>query len=325
MNAIADVKVRPQVVYSLDAIKRSKDGTIIHRRSTEDIPNVFTDWGVETLFGNTPQNPADFGSAAVGTGSSEPHITDLRLDNFLAGRYSDSLSGISRSFVNNGDGTGYVQISKTITFPVGVAAGNISELGAAFGSIINSSTNLMSRALVVDANGDPTTFEVLSDEELQLTMFFRLHVSLEDVILSNVPIDGDGPDQTITIRPFFLGSGWQWPAQFQSNPQCRALWGEVYNLPSLTGNNGSSSGAGAGQANQAQGTQQGMESYISGSKECVRWARRPTGADQNVVGFEFYHSHSAFGRWAVKLDPGIPKSALHRCTLGMKFIVDNTP
>lgn len=323
--------MKPQIIYRLEARKRDASGNIISRRASGDIPNVFTNHGVEVLFDEEQsQNPTSGNMGyVVGTGSSAPSINDTQLDNFISGASRQSGSD-SLSFHDNEDGTGYVEFRQDALFPAGASGGNvnIAEIGAAFASSPSNSDNLCSRALVVDGNGDPSVFEWLEDEELLLTAFHRRHLSLSDIVLTNVPIDGDGPDQTVTIRPFSLGTlnNWGWPRRFTGNTFGRAFWGSTYSLPTILVNGGSSSGAGSGQQNTSQTLQEGVEPYVPGSKERTRWLRVPTGDDRNVVGFEFGGTaNNAFGCWAVKLDPGIPKSDLHRCTLGLTFKIDNTP
>lgn len=318
------VSMKPQVVYRLTAIRRNRAGRIVSARQSADCPNVFTNYGVESAFGAPGTAPFNGISAAVGTGSSEFQITDTRLNNFLAG--ASQGGSASHSFVNNGDGSGYWQSAKNTLFSVGAATGNISEIGSHFasGSAPNASTDLGSLALVVDGSGNPTTFEVLSDEELLLTQFFRRNFSLNDITLFDVPIDGDGPNQDITIRPFNMGSPTSFPTVHGTNGiYGRALWGEVYNLPAITDSQGSSSGTGSGQANTSQGTQYTLVPYVPNSKEIEFILRRPTGAAENIVGFEF--SLPGFVRYAVKLDPGIPKSELHRSQVSLICKIDNTP
>lgn len=319
--------MRPQIIYRLEARRRDASGDIISRRVSEDSPNVFTNHGVEVLFDpSQSQTPSTSMGYAVGTDSSIPTVNDSTLGNFVAGAARQSGTD-NLSWNDNEDGTGYLEFRQDALFPAGASGGNvnIAEIGAAFTTSVNSSTLLCSRALVVDGTGDPTVFEWLEDEELLLTAFHRRHISVQDIVMNGVPVDGDGPDQTITIRPCGLGANvsglWGWPIRFGNNMQFNFFYGETYTLPDILTSQGSSSGAGSGWGNQTQ-AQQGAESYVPGSHERTRWARVPTGDSRNMVGLEF-RGTSAFGAWAIKLDPGVPKSSLHRFTMGLTFKIDN--
>lgn len=335
------VGIKPKTIYRLEARRRGADGNIISRRTSSDIPNVFMDHGVEVLFGRGasstfgPQNL----NYAVGTGSSEPSITAPSMDNFVAGA-SNVGSSDSLNFIEDvgPPRIGIIEFRQNALFPIGASGGNvnITEVGAAFEPITGPLTPLCSRALVVDSEGAPTAFEWLEDEELLLTAFHRRYISLEDVVITGVPISGDGPDQTVTIRPCRLGSmiAWGWPGDFSSQQRVIMYYGEDYTLPDpLTNSTGTSSGSGAGNQNSVNvGMSAGSDPYVPGSKKRTRWGEMETGSNRNIVGASFGSSASgnatrsrAFGEWAVKFDPGIPKTSLHRIRIGMTFKIDNTP
>lgn len=335
------VGIKPKTIYRLEARKRDRFGEIVSRRISADIPNVFTDHGVEVLFG--VGSPQTFGPQhmryGVGTGSSPPLITDPFLDNFLAGASSvngsDTISFVEEEGLPR---RGYLEFRQDGLFPIGASGGNvnIAEVGAAFQNITSSLTPLCSRALVVDGSGNPTTFEWLEDEELLLTAFHRRYISLEDIVFNNVPVEGDGPDQTVTIRPGALGTSvrWNWPGDFGANTSGVIFYGEGFDLADPIANSyGSPTGAGSGSTNSSSpGVTDGTESYVPGSKQRTRWVEMATGSNRNIVAAGFGSSASgqtsrsrAFGQWTMKFDPGIPKSALHRFRCGITFKIDNTP
>jgi hypothetical protein len=68
-------------------------------------------------------------------------------------------------------------------FAVGVAAGNLSEVGVGW------SAGLFARALIVDALGEPTTVTVLSDEVLLVLYEIQLYPPTEDLEFS-APLNG---------------------------------------------------------------------------------------------------------------------------------------
>ena len=201
---IIEMKVKPQFVYKLTAIKRDADGNEVSRRESAEIPNLFTNAGIEQILGGGA-NPSTI-AGVVGTGSAAPALTDTGLQTFLAGKYSNTTTGqglIGNSFVDLGSNVGYKQRHWRTIFAAGTATGNISEVGAALQAANpTAATVLASRALVVDGNGNPTTFTVLADEELQLDQFFRVYVNYADrVSVINV----NGTNHTVTLRPQALG------------------------------------------------------------------------------------------------------------------------
>ena len=317
--------IKPRIFYRLAAVKRDAAGNEVSRRESELIPNLFTNSGVERLFGVTIAGQSGLSAmgSCVGTGNAAPAITDTLLDSYLASAWTGG-SGWSRSFTDNGDGTGYVQCTISYLYAVGLATGNIAEVGAYFNSSAgNSSTVLASRALVVDSMGDPTTFEVLSDEELQLTLYFRIFVDYTD---RTQVINVNGVDYTLTIRPQGLGNPgtyWDWPGDLTLNNSSRIVYGTGYALASPTGTSQIvGTGTGAGGDNLTQGSQGGTNAYIPNSKQRSVWMRRPTGATQNIAGLYIQSHH---GSWQIGISPSIPKSNLQRFTMTIMTSIDNTP
>jgi hypothetical protein len=220
-------------------------------------------------------------------------------------------------------------------FPAGVATGNISEVGSAFRQTTpTSATPLCSRALVLDGLGNPTTFEVLADEELQLTQYFRRHISYGDL---TTVLSENGNDHTVTWRPWSLsnlgtgnGNNWPFPAAFSLSGGTSWVGYSTGGTPTATlspitstANPTQSGGTGASQSNTSQGASGGLNAYTPGSKKRQAWMRMPTGSNLLVTWVGF--SVGALGAWQMKIDPYVTKSALHRFTMTMEFELDNTP
>lgn len=319
-------KMRPEFVYDLVAIKRDSNGNELSRRSIEDIHNLFTNTGVEQLMDGSSASSV---SAVIGTGNRAPAITDTLLQTFLASRPTGDR-GVSQWF-DNGDGTGYYENTWVTVFPVGTATGIIAEVGSVFGSVAapGPNTPIASRALVVDTSGNPTTFEVLADEELQLTQYFRRHVSYAD---QTAVINVNGTDHTITWRPWGLAPGTNW-ADFPGAFAPANIWvGYADNtgnpVAELVPHTSSAvlpqtGGSNMGQSNTAQGAQQGVLAYTPGSKKRQLYARFPTGASykQTWVG----GGSVSVGIWQFKFVPAIPKTNLQRFTFTFELQIDNTP
>lgn len=324
------ISIKPEIVYVLTAIKRDADGNEVSRRASDEQHNVFTNYGVEAIYGATSDDSPSVLAGVVGTGSTTPAVGDTLLAAFLAGRYTTAGKG-AHSWVDNGDGTGYVQSIWNTIFPAGVATGNISEVGSAFRQTNpTNSTPLCSRALVLDGGGSPTTFEVLADEELQLTQYFRRHISYSD---QSVVLTENGNAHTVTWRPYSLGAldyGWEFPQSFALDGG-RSFVGystggnPVATLGPITTNSSLSvtGGTGNGQDNTFQGAQGGMNAYTPGSKKRQLWMRLGTGSLRLVSWGSFIVS--GIGSWQYKIDPYVNKGALYRYTMTFEFEIDNTP
>jgi hypothetical protein len=77
---------------------------------------------------------------------------------------------------NSGTSPYYGITTIQFQFAIGGATGNLSEVG-----IGTTSTQLFSRALILDGGGSPTTITVLSTEALYVTYSLRQYVPLTDV------------------------------------------------------------------------------------------------------------------------------------------------
>lgn len=126
---------------------------------TQETPpcfNLITDYGMNAV-SRTSGWPL---YAQVGSGSATPAFTDIALQSRIA------TAENSVAFTPSIDTVGrWLLLEKTFTFPAGTATGNISEVGIGAAS----TTNLISRALIVDGLGNPTSISVLADEDLVLT------------------------------------------------------------------------------------------------------------------------------------------------------------
>lgn len=135
-------------------------------------PNIITDLGLNRM-GTANFNWFDY--AYVGSGNTSPSANDVSLYNRIA---TSSLLGIYGASTNAGSPTYHSYKSRTYTFGVGVAAGNLSEVGVGWSTTdINS---IFSRALILDSYGNPTTITVLSDEYLYVTYEIQYYPLLTD-------------------------------------------------------------------------------------------------------------------------------------------------
>lgn len=106
----------------------------------------------------------------VGTGSSSPTVTQTGLDTFVAS------AGGSGSYSYQTTNPAYGKLSRIYEFGLGVAEGNLTEVG------LSRSTNAdyFNRQLFRDGVGDPTTITVLSDEGLRIYADIYLYTNLQN-------------------------------------------------------------------------------------------------------------------------------------------------
>ena len=104
----------------------------------------------------------------VGTSSTPPTVSDTALGSRLA---ISPKSGVTYSYsYASSAGTGYWrQVACTFTFSVGAVVGNISEVGVA--NWENSA--LLSRSLIKDSEGNPTTITLTATDQLKVKYSIR--------------------------------------------------------------------------------------------------------------------------------------------------------
>lgn len=153
-------------------------------------PNLILDTGLDRL---AYTNNGLYYWCKVGSGSSTPEETDLDLDATLG-----STSTIqSYSYGNSAAPDYYKYATMVFRFAAGVGTGNISELGVGWGM---ASGELFSRALVLDALGNPTSITKIVDEVLDVTYQFRLYPDLTDFTGGFTLTGGKGGSYTYTGR-----------------------------------------------------------------------------------------------------------------------------
>ncbi len=142
-------------------------------------PNIITDQGLNRI-GTNQWNTA----CQVGSGTATPLVTDTGLQTFVAG-----TTGL-QSAVSSAQGSSpyYGADTRRYRFAVGVAAGNLSEVGIGW---LPTGSNLFSRARILDGGGNPTTITVLSTEVLDVTYEIRNFVPAADVT-GNFTVTGVG-------------------------------------------------------------------------------------------------------------------------------------
>ncbi len=211
--------------YKFQTCKVDENGNDIEE-TRQDITgwfnNIITDGGLD-LFGTTPPI-STFIQCRVGSGSATPTAADTGLVAQVATTTTQQAltNGVS------GSSPYYGYIRKTFRFSIGSAAGNLSEVGIFGGSGNNT---CISRALILDGLGDPTTITILSDEVLDVIYEFRVYAPEIDV--SYGPVNISGTDYSGTIRaanvnnPNITYSGQARPSGAWGNT---GGWGNIYGM-----------------------------------------------------------------------------------------------
>jgi hypothetical protein len=160
-------------------------------------PNLITDGGLDRM-----GTVADYaGWCQVGSGSTAPSVSDTGLAARIAGTNTlqASVTGAQASAPY------YVKNIKTFRFAIGVATGNLSEVGIGW----TTTGSLFSRALILDGAGSPTTITVLSTEALDVSYELRMYPPTVDtsgtIVLAGVTYDWIGRASLVTS---YGGGAW---------------------------------------------------------------------------------------------------------------------
>ena len=147
-------------------------------------PNLITNDGLEQIGSGYV-----IGSVQVGSGQTSPNVNDTALAAFVA--QTSAVLGSSQVIGASPTEPYYGFTRRTFRFPMGAAQGNLSEVG-----IRGLASNLFSRSLIKDVNGNPTTITVLANEFLDVTYELRVYAPTADVT-SQFTIGSDTYDCTV--------------------------------------------------------------------------------------------------------------------------------
>lgn len=160
-------------------------------------PNLVTDFGMNAL-GSGEYNPMYI---HVGTSTTPPANSNTSLGTFGT---SFSLPGTGDdAYANSGAPDYYAQKFIVKKSEIGAATGNWTEIAV---SNQAETGNIYSRALILDSGGNPTTFTVLADEQMQASYELRHYPIFTDDV-RNVTISGVTKS---TITRVCNASNWRW-------------------------------------------------------------------------------------------------------------------
>lgn len=166
MNNVVEIKTKIQGMYKIEAVR--PDGS--KRLLADWFPNLITDGGLDQI----GQRADWLAYCVVGSGNTAPANSDTSLVSFIAATSSYTTSSRTAQSSPPYYGTS----TQTYRFAIGVATGNLSEVGI---SPVNNGTTLFSRALILDGLGSPTTITVLAGEALDVTYQLLQYVPTSDV------------------------------------------------------------------------------------------------------------------------------------------------
>lgn len=164
------IGMRMEGIFTLRA--KSRLGTVRRERRFK---NLITNLGLDRFGAFTAE--FTYGRCHVGTGTATPQFTDTQLSSYH-GTVQNGVGATSRG-VSDGPDYFYGYFRTVWTSAVG-ALGNVilTEIGVA-GQQANGL--LFSRALILDGSGNPTSFPLSSDEQLEVTYELRLYRPTADV------------------------------------------------------------------------------------------------------------------------------------------------
>jgi hypothetical protein len=209
-----------------------RDGaTLEAKRESGWFPNLITDIGLNRIGSG---GIATHG--LVGSGSAAPSFTDSAMNSFVAAAANDGSGADALNGAQSTTAPYYGWHRRSYRFPMGVAAGNLSEVGVGWHN--GSGYSAFARTLIKDINGDPTTMTVLSDEVLDVVYELRLYPPATD---SNFTFNIGGVTHSVVRRAAIINDANAWTpkplfnAGLASNGYKMRLWsgaiGTIFQLP----------------------------------------------------------------------------------------------
>lgn len=240
--------------------KDAQTGRVIREFS---FPNLITNYGMN-FFGAPPVANRGvylhFGYIALGSGNTAPAFTDTTLATELGRSNTGATGDATESYVAGPPEYGQIRWIKT--FGSAVANGTIREIGVFDAA---AAGNMLCRALLLDANGNPTEFVKTSGMTIDVIYDFRWYVPQADVDYAAVNIGGSNYD--LKIRPINVSDaqGWRYAARwgtFQAPGTTYSLLFNAFIHSAVSGIVAKTTSTGATSSSAAQNT---AAAYVSGN------------------------------------------------------------
>ena len=287
--------VHPQGYFVLSTDQRGK---------LAEFPNLILDTGLD-LFAAGGYLSRCF----VGSGTVAPTVNDTQMGSFIAETsvVFDVIAGCATS-------APYYSFARyNYRFAAGAAMGNLSEVG--IGNTNGGTRVLLSRALIKDSFGNPTTITLLPDEILEVTYELRHYIPVNDVTGSITFIGNLAGTYTYTMRAAgvttYVGNnshgGWNATDLFTRKHYLGAVAtsGALAAITAAPSGGQYSSGAVTGPA------------YVNGT--CTTSLKYTWGVTEGNVpgGIRSIAFSLGIGRYQIEFNPPIPKTNLD--TLSLTF------
>lgn len=295
------------------------------RQETPWFSNLITNAGLDHL-GTLPFSTSAASSTSVerwahiGTGTAIPSAGDTALESPVAYTQSE-FSSATRSGSYGEDESGYYfRVVHTVfrQFAAGSVVGNMSEVGIGPGGA-STRDALLSRALIQDANGNPTTLTVTADDTVILV--YRVTITWRvSTLAGSLTIDGDPydyemiPDFTATSND--SGNIYIYAVGISTNPTAGVWFNKTLaniGTPTSTVSWTSTSAA----------TTSGSEAYVPGTYYRDSWLRTAgTNLAPTCRAFHVRARGNASGglsnAYRVWFDPAIPIGTAQQIEFGFR-------
>lgn len=263
------------------------------RGKLAEFDNLITNAGLDAI----GTGIFDLNYCFVGSGSTPPSETESTVPTWIA------ASNTNQAQVDGRLATSpyYIWRRKTFRFALGVAAGNISEVSIA---LYSNGTTMVSRALVKDAEGNPTTITILADEILDVVYEFRVYPPLGDSTGTVVLSGNIGGTHSWVMRACRIQTDTsQYNPGWQAIPSANDNYS--YNTRAYTGSIGDIFNIPSGTAS-AELTVTRVGSYVAGSfKRAYKIEASASQANQSIKSLRV----SAFAPFQMEFTPAIVKSS----------------
>lgn len=319
-NLVLSQEVRAEGEFSFEILR--EDGTT--RSVISPTSNLILDQGLDLMLASTGNVYNSFAECRVGTGTQEPETSDLGLTNPV-GDSSNNRTQYNASWTQSPE-PGIYRMTRSFRFDFnsagsrGIAGVQLSEVS------VGTSSTAISKSLIRDMQGNPTTIQLLPEEVLQVTYRIRFYFDTRSIGSGTFTLNEGLPDETI------YDYSWQFMSMGQST-NINAIWtGTLFfsNInaysarellsPTVTSVSGAASPSGTLSA----------ESYVPGSFERTYSAEflldqanasggigfltlaRSTSSGQPLIGIQIKIESQVDGS-------SIPKDSDHRLTLDSFF------
>jgi len=147
-------------------IQLLRDGKVVFETGFQK--NMILDTWFDRVLTNGNSQTLELGASfcAVGTGTTAVNPTQTSLVSFLAIKAGNNGFDYGYDGLVDGVPTGWAE--RRFDFAQGAVVGNIAEVGTGMQFSPNSSTPLLTRALILDTNNNPTTISVTADDQLRI-------------------------------------------------------------------------------------------------------------------------------------------------------------